>query len=62
MPAVQSLQGGSWAAIMGVVGIAALIANGGAALMFYRFRGGNANMRSVWICHAIDPGVAALVK
>ena len=31
-------------------GFAALIANGGVAVMLYRFRGGDANMRSVWIC------------
>jgi hypothetical protein len=36
--------------VMGLVGTAALIANGGAALMLYRFRTGDANMRSVWIC------------
>jgi hypothetical protein len=39
---------------MGVVGIAALIANGGMALMLYRFRTGDANMRSVWICSRND--------
>ena len=39
---------------MGVVGVAALIANGGVALMLYRFRGGDANMRSVWICSRND--------
>jgi Co/Zn/Cd efflux system component len=38
------------AEVMGAVGIAALIANGGVALMLYRFRSGDANMRSVWIC------------
>jgi len=42
------------AEIMGVVGIAALIANGGVALMLYRFRTGDANMRSVWICSRND--------
>jgi Co/Zn/Cd efflux system component len=42
------------AEVMGVVGIAALIANGGVALMLYRFRGGDANMRSVWICSRND--------
>lgn len=42
------------AEIMGVVGIAALIANGGVALMLYRFRSGDANMRSVWICSRND--------
>jgi Co/Zn/Cd efflux system component len=31
-----------------------LIANGGVALMLYRFRGGDANMRSVWICSRND--------
>jgi len=42
------------AEIMGVVGVAALIANGGVALMLYRFRTGDANMRSVWICSRND--------
>jgi Co/Zn/Cd efflux system component len=42
------------AEVMGIVGIAALIANGGVALMLYRFRGGDANMRSVWICSRND--------
>jgi Co/Zn/Cd efflux system component len=42
------------AEVMGVVGIAALIANAGVALMLYRFRGGDANMRSVWICSRND--------
>jgi Co/Zn/Cd efflux system component len=42
------------AEVMGVVGAAALVANGGIALMLYRFRGGDANMRSVWICSRND--------
>jgi Co/Zn/Cd efflux system component len=42
------------AEVMGVIGFAALIANGGVALMLYRFRGGDANMRSVWICSRND--------
>ncbi len=42
------------AEVMGVVGIAALIANGGVALMLYRFRTGDANRRSVWICSRND--------
>jgi Co/Zn/Cd efflux system component len=42
------------AEVMGVVGIAALIANGGVALMLYRFRTGDANMRAVWICSRND--------
>ena len=40
--------------IMGGVGIAALAANVGVALMLYRFREGDANMRSVWICSRND--------
>jgi Co/Zn/Cd efflux system component len=40
--------------VMGVVGVAALVANGGVAFMLYRFRGGDANMRSVWICSRND--------
>ena len=39
---------------MGVVGAAALVANGAIALMLYRFRDGDANMRSVWICSRND--------
>ena len=40
--------------IMGVIGVAALLANGGVALMLYRVRTGDANMRSVWICSRND--------
>jgi Co/Zn/Cd efflux system component len=40
--------------IMGAVGITALVANVGVALMLYRFRQGDANMRSVWICSRND--------
>lgn len=39
---------------MGVVGLAALTANAGVAWMLYRFRTGDANMRSVWICSRND--------
>jgi Co/Zn/Cd efflux system component len=42
------------AEVMGVVGLAALAANGGVAVMLYRFRTGDANMRSVWICSRND--------
>jgi len=42
------------AEVMGIVGIAALIANAGVALMLYRYRTGDANMRSVWICSRND--------
>jgi Co/Zn/Cd efflux system component len=39
---------------MGAVGTAALLANTGVALLLYRYRGGDANMRSVWICSRND--------
>jgi Co/Zn/Cd efflux system component len=42
------------AEVMGAVGIAALVANAGVALLLYRFRKGDANMRSVWICSRND--------
>jgi Co/Zn/Cd efflux system component len=40
--------------VMGVVGMLALLANAGVAVMLYRYRGGDANMRSVWICSRND--------
>ncbi len=42
------------AGTMGAVGLLALLANGGVALMLYRYRSGDANMRSVWICSRND--------
>lgn len=51
---------------MGVVALLALAANVGVALLLYRFRAGDANMRSVWICSRNDAignvavGLAAL--
>ena len=39
---------------MGGVGLLALATNGAVALMLYRFRAGDANMRSVWICSRND--------
>jgi len=39
---------------MGVVGIAALVANIGVAWMLFRHRAGDANRRSVWICSRND--------
>lgn len=39
---------------MGAVGLLALAVNAGVALMLYRFRSGDANMRSVWICSRND--------
>ncbi|HET7709983.1 MAG TPA: cation transporter [Sphingomicrobium sp.] len=41
-------------AIMGTVGVVALAANVGVTLMLYRFRQGDANMQSVWICSRND--------
>lgn len=52
-----------WAAIhgstpepemMGIVGTLALVANLGVAILLFRFRDGDANMRSVWICSRND--------
>jgi Co/Zn/Cd efflux system component len=42
------------AVVMGSVGFLALIANVVSALLLYRFRGGDANMRSVWLCSRND--------
>jgi Co/Zn/Cd efflux system component len=39
---------------MGVVGVAALAANGACAVLLYGYRGGDANMQSVWICSRND--------
>ena len=40
--------------VMGIVGCIALLANAGVALMLFRFRRGDADMRSVWICSRND--------
>ena len=42
------------AELMSAVAVAAIVANGIVALMLYRFRTGDANMRSVWICSRND--------
>lgn len=42
------------AEVMGVVGALALAANLLAALLLYRFRNGDANVRSVWLCSRND--------
>jgi len=42
------------AVTMGAVGFAALVVNASVALMLYRFRTGDSNMRSVWICSRND--------
>jgi Co/Zn/Cd efflux system component len=39
---------------MGVIGVAALIANGACAALLYAHRDGDANMQSVWICSRND--------
>lgn len=39
---------------MGVVGLLALAANVGVAVLLYAFRDGDANMRSVWLCTRND--------
>jgi Co/Zn/Cd efflux system component len=39
---------------MGVVGFLAMTVNVGVALLLYRFRSGDANMRSVWLCSRND--------
>ena len=39
---------------MGIIGSLALLANVGVALMLFRFRSGDSNMRSVWICSRND--------
>ena len=42
------------APVMGAVSVLALVANAGVALMLYRHREGDSNMRSVWICSRND--------
>ena len=42
------------AAVIGGVGVSALVANVAVAVMLFRFRAGDANMRSVWICSRND--------
>ena len=39
---------------MGVVGLLALAVNFGVAMLLFRFREGDANMRSVWLCTRND--------
>jgi Co/Zn/Cd efflux system component len=42
------------AALMGVTGMLALVANAGVAALFFRYRTGDSNMRSVWLCSRND--------
>ena len=39
---------------MGIIGVMALAANAGVALLLYAFHDGDANMRSVWLCSRND--------
>ncbi len=57
------LAGSAWAALngsspqpetMGIIGVLALLANVAVALLLFRFRSGDSNMRSVWICSRND--------
>jgi Co/Zn/Cd efflux system component len=50
------------AAVMGGIGFAAMVANVVSAVMLYRHRHGDANMRSVWLCTRNDAiGNAAVI-
>lgn len=42
------------ASTMGMIGVMALLANGGVALLLFAYRQGDANMRSVWLCTRND--------
>ncbi|MFD2233338.1 cation transporter [Phaeospirillum tilakii] len=42
------------AAVMGAIGVAALVANVVVAALLYAYRDGDSNMRSVWICSRND--------
>jgi Co/Zn/Cd efflux system component len=42
------------APVMGAIGVAAMLANGIVAALLYRFRNGDSNMASVWICTRND--------
>lgn len=48
--------------VMGLVGVLALATNAGVAALLYRYRAGDSNMRSVWLCTRNDMlGNAALL-
>lgn len=42
------------AGVMGTVGLVALVANAVSALLLYKFRSGDSNMRSIWLCSRND--------
>ncbi|MCG8083835.1 MAG: cation transporter [Candidatus Thiodiazotropha taylori] len=46
---------------MGLIGLVALVANLSVAVMLYRFRDGDANMRSVWLCSRNDSIVNLMI-
>ena len=54
--ALLSVAGGDvpHAEVMGLTGFAALVANLGVAVLLYRYRNGDSNMRSVWLCTRND--------
>ncbi|MEW5728687.1 MAG: cation transporter [Pseudomonadota bacterium] len=42
------------AEVMGVIGVMALVVNAGVALGLWRYREGDANLRSIWLCSRND--------
>ena len=42
------------AELMGVIGVAAPLANGAVAAMLFAYRSGESNMRSIWLCSRND--------
>ncbi|CAA7618560.1 cation transporter [Magnetospirillum sp. UT-4] len=42
------------AEVMGAIGLLAFAVNAGVALLLYRYRAGDANMRSIWLCSRND--------
>ncbi len=51
---MASIGGIPEAPVMGVVGTMALLANVGSAVLLYRFRDGDSNRQSVWLCSRND--------
>jgi Co/Zn/Cd efflux system component len=41
-------------AVMGSLALIALLVNSGVALMLFRYRAGDSNMRSIWLCSRND--------
>ena len=42
------------ALVMGSIGMLALVVNAGVAVMLFRYRSGDSNMRSIWLCSRND--------